>query len=687
MGVVTSHGRLLAGVLLAVAAGAIAVAVGVALLLGGIIDLRGSADSALHSDGYLVRVIDVERSVVDAETGLRGYVITGQPLFLAPLRRAQQQLPPEATALAQMAASQHAFTGQADALAAAARAYMSGYVATLLGQMATDPAAARTLAATLQGKRVVDNIRTRTAALEGLVSGRQASREHAAHESADRAVGEGIVVLVLLTLLTALLGGILGRLLVGRERARERAALLAEASVKLDRAVTVVEALECFTEIADGRLTEACLARALRGDEAAPGARATSGDAELIALGEGEAVDAALARTRGAAGAANSEALVIPSPRGPVQTLVISCRVRGRLAADALLLRGGAAWGPGEIAEACELGSRMALAVHARSLQAETATLLSRAGRTARTLQQSLLPRAMPSIQSCELAVRFSPAGEGDLVGGDFYDAFAVGRDRWAIVVGDVCGKGAEAAALTAMARWTLRSLAGAPVAPADALRSLNDAMLRQDLGGRFITVAYLLVHVRPDEAHITVACGGHPPPVLVPTGGDPAALPAHGDLIGVWPDLRVHSADVRLGSGESLVVYTDGVTDQGPDPRPTPEQALRDQPPNASAADLAEALERQALRPRHQRDDVAIVALRFTGGRSAAGRPRRRRPRRRRPRRVRAGRGRPRRAAVRRQRASAASAAAAAAEPPAGHAAGRRARWRPGRRPNALRR
>ena len=123
----------------------------------------------------------------------------------------------------------------------------------------------------------------------------------------------------------------------------------------------------------------------------------------------------------------------------------------------------------------------MALTLHARALQARTEALYRRSEHTARTLQQSLLPAEIPDLPSCELAIRFAPAGAGDLVGGDFYDVFAVGDDQWAVVIGDVCGKGPGAAAVTAMARWTLRSFAGSPRAPADVLRSLNDAMLRRD--------------------------------------------------------------------------------------------------------------------------------------------------------------------------------------------------------------
>ena len=190
----------------------------------------------------------------------------------------------------------------------------------------------------------------------------------------------------------------------------------------------------------------------------------------------------------------------------------------------------------------------MALTLHARALQARTEALYRRSDHIARTLQQSLLPTAIPDIPSCELAIRFAPAGAGDLVGGDFYDVFAVGDDQWAIVIGDVCGKGPGAAAVTAMARWTLRSLAGSPRPPADALRTLNELMLRQDLGGRFITIVYALLTVGADEAQLTVACAGHPPAIFVSNDGEPATLAARGDLLGIWPEIRLDQVD-RCGS------------------------------------------------------------------------------------------------------------------------------------------
>jgi serine phosphatase RsbU (regulator of sigma subunit) len=240
----------------------------------------------------------------------------------------------------------------------------------------------------------------------------------------------------------------------------------------------------------------------------------------------------------------------------------------------------------------------------------------ARSEQTAAILQRSLLPHGLPTVPRCELAVRFRPAGAGELVGGDFYDVFALGKGRWAIVLGDVCGKGAEAAAITAMARWTLRSYITDTDDPAEPLRFLNASMLRQDLDGRFITVAYLLLSSERDRAEVAVACAGHPAPIHVPALGEPVAVDARGPLLGVWPDIDLETERLVLMPGDSLVVYTDGVTDQGPDLVPdVPNVMLAARGPRPSAERLAAVLERYADQLHGtERDDVAIVAMRFLG-------------------------------------------------------------------------
>jgi serine phosphatase RsbU (regulator of sigma subunit)/CHASE3 domain sensor protein len=617
------QGRLVGAVVVAVTVGAAAVAFGVALLLGDIVHLRATATETLRTGDYLSATINVERAVVDAETGLRGYVITGEKQFLAPTRAAQAELPQTTLALERAANDEGAFVTRATALADSAGAYMSTYVPRVTREVATDPPAARSVPTTTRGKQLVDGIRTQTAQLEQLISARQAARQLSARHSANHAVTVAVVVLIVLTGLTLALGGLLGWLLLGRERARERAAFLAESGALLDRGGSADEVLETFVKLALERGSDCCVAEELAGpDLPMPElevARVVSGDAALVPPDDWPRAEAAweqarrLAQTRGVA---STHTAVLKSPGGDVPMLALAAMARRNVVARVLLARRGRGWRREEAQEIEGLGARLALALQARALQARTEALYRRSDHVARTLQQSLLPDVIPDLPSFELAVRFAPAGEGDLVGGDFYDVFAVGDDHWAIVIGDVCGKGAHAAAVTAMARWTLRSLAGSPRTPTGALRTLNEAMLRQELDGRFITVAYALLCAHAGDAHVTVACAGHPPAIFVSEDGKPARLDAHGDLLGIWPQIRLEQVELRLAPGESLVLYTDGVTDQGPGTESSRERVLRELNVEPSAGALADALQAEAERGGPiPRDDVAIVAVRYLPG------------------------------------------------------------------------
>jgi CHASE3 domain sensor protein len=230
--------RLVAAVVVAVTVGAATVALGVALLLGDIVNLRSTAGETLRTGDYLTATINVERAVIDAETGLRGYVITGEKQFLDPTRAAQGELPQTTLALEQAAKNDGAFVTRATALADSARAYMNTYVPRVTQEVAINRAAAQSVTTTARGKQLVDGIRTQTKQLEQLISARQAARQRSARRSANHAVTVAIVVLIVVTGLTLALSGFLGWLLVGRERARERAAFLAESGASLDRAGT-----------------------------------------------------------------------------------------------------------------------------------------------------------------------------------------------------------------------------------------------------------------------------------------------------------------------------------------------------------------------------------------------------------------------------------------------------------------
>jgi DNA-binding transcriptional ArsR family regulator len=168
-----------------------------------------------------------------------------------------------------------------------------------------------------------------------------------------------------------------------------------------------------------------------------------------------------------------------------------------------------------ELAE--ELARRCATAIDNARLYNERAYI-------ARTLQESLLPSELPEIPGIQAAARFRPIGEGSAVGGDFYDLFQSGERGWTVVMGDVCGKGPDAAAITALARYTLRAAAMRERLPSRTLRLLNEALLRQRDDRRFCTVAYAYLESHDGGVRIGVASGGHPLPMLLRPDGTAGA-------------------------------------------------------------------------------------------------------------------------------------------------------------------
>ncbi len=179
----------------------------------------------------------------------------------------------------------------------------------------------------------------------------------------------------------------------------------------------------------------------------------------------------------------------------------------------------------------------------------------------ARALQTSLLPPRLPDVPGLDLGARYHPALAGLEVGGDFYDVFDTGGD-WAVVIGDVCGKGPEAAALTALARYTIRSVAMDLRHPAQVLRKLNETLLHHQLDERFCTVAYGRVVPSVGGMRVSVCRGGHPPPLVVRANGEIEPIGADGGAIGLFPEIRLWEETTLLLPGDNLVFYTDGVTE-----------------------------------------------------------------------------------------------------------------------------
>lgn len=272
--------------------------------------------------------------------------------------------------------------------------------------------------------------------------------------------------------------------------------------------------------------------------------------------------------------------------------------------------------GAGRRAHLTELARRLATGVDNAQLYGERAHIAS-------TLQAGLLPSALPTIPRLQTAAHYLPAGTAAEVGGDFYDLFAVSPERWALVVGDVCGKGAEAAAVTAMARYTLRaaSVAGA-AGPSESFALLNEAMVGEQVGERFLTAVMGEIEVGEDRVRLRLVCGGHPCPVVVRADGRTEAVEIGGGLLGVTRELRWEEQSLELAPGDGVVLFTDGVTEADRQ-RPLSSAELAQElgvalsgAAPASADALAGALRALAHERANGplRDDVAIVALRFEG-------------------------------------------------------------------------
>lgn len=236
-----------------------------------------------------------------------------------------------------------------------------------------------------------------------------------------------------------------------------------------------------------------------------------------------------------------------------------------------------------------------------------------RASELARTLQQALLPPRTPEIPGLTLEHVFRAAGEGAEVGGDFYDTFQLGEDDWVVVIGDVCGKGVDAAVVTMLVRHTLRAVTVGLDAPSQALDALNDVLLRHDTE-RFCTVA--MVRLRRDDAGwtATASAGGHPEPLLCRADGKILGWAGHGPLLGVIEGATFTDQAVHLGPRDGLVLYTDGVTEARNGRELFGEARVRAvlaqaQPsPEARVSALLSEVER--FSGGAPRDDVAIVAL-----------------------------------------------------------------------------
>ncbi|MEU7898194.1 SpoIIE family protein phosphatase [Nonomuraea sp. NPDC049152] len=180
------------------------------------------------------------------------------------------------------------------------------------------------------------------------------------------------------------------------------------------------------------------------------------------------------------------------------------------------------------------------------------------------TLQRSLLPSSLPAVPGLEAAAHYHIASR-DEVSGDFYDLFPLSRDRWGFFLGDVCGKGAEAATVTSLIRYTLRAAAVYDPDPVTVLDTLNTALHREYSGDdpHYCTAVFGILTPDGDAFSITLAGGGHPPCLLLRADGTADYQPTpHGMLIGILPDATFSARTIRLSPGDTLLLYTDGLTE-----------------------------------------------------------------------------------------------------------------------------
>jgi serine phosphatase RsbU (regulator of sigma subunit) len=196
------------------------------------------------------------------------------------------------------------------------------------------------------------------------------------------------------------------------------------------------------------------------------------------------------------------------------------------------------------------------------SVAISNAQLYERERTIAQTLQRSLRPGALPDVPGLSAAVRFRPAGENVELGGDFYDLYPAGGGAWAALIGDVQGKGPDAAAVTALARHTLRAGAVYEESPSGVLMLLHRALREQRTDGRFCTVAHAHLRIGDGRVQVDLACGGHPLPLLLHRDGQVDPVGRLGTLLGTDIEPQLRDVTIELVQGDVLLLYTDGVTE-----------------------------------------------------------------------------------------------------------------------------
>jgi serine phosphatase RsbU (regulator of sigma subunit) len=352
---------------------------------------------------------------------------------------------------------------------------------------------------------------------------------------------------------------------------RARTAFLAEAGRRLAGTLHQGRCLRITAELAAANLADAAVVML-------PGRRRQSDWLRLIAGGtveEGTLPERLLADVPGLAEAlaafppipsrwidpAQAPEWLLPAAFGPIGALLVIPLPGNAEPAGALILarRGPqATFAPEDEMLARVFAARAGAALSAAALYRDQVD-------TTAVLQADLLPPELPQPEGIELAGSYQAAREALRVGGDFYDVFeptATSQDT-VIALGDVCGTGPEAAVLTGKVRQTLRALSLVDAAPEAMLRVLNQALLQSARQHRFVTM--VVGAVRRSEhgrVRLTLATGGHPPPLVLRADGSVEQVPTSGTLIGAVPSTEVNPAEIELAPGELCLLYSDGLTE-----------------------------------------------------------------------------------------------------------------------------
>jgi PAS domain S-box-containing protein len=265
-------------------------------------------------------------------------------------------------------------------------------------------------------------------------------------------------------------------------------------------------------------------------------------------------------------------------------------------------------FGVADLGLAEELGRHLAIAIRVdRVFRKQT--------QAAEALQASLLPARLPQVPGLEFAAAYIGATQSQEISGDFYDVFKA-RDGWGIAVGDVCGKGQDAAAMTAAARHAIRALAHVHKAPADVLAAANEVLVDEDYDDRFVTTSLAFLRQRGRRVQVQLGSCGHPGPAVVRADGRVEILESDGLPLGLFPDAEPGRLELELHKGDVLFFYTDGVTEARSADRGFFEDQLADAlaaVAGRSAADVVHAVQElvNSFSAGELKDDVTILAVR----------------------------------------------------------------------------